>query len=139
MAETGAARLLILGVTQIALRDSADGTEYVFHPNMTPVRAKKLWAGGRDLFAEATGLGPGDRLLDCTLGFAAEATLGALLVGEAGQVVGLESVPELAAVTREGLQTFPMPQPVLAGRHAARGRRHRRPPGLPAALRRRGL
>ena len=113
-AETGAARLLIVGDHQVALREAADGTEYIFHPNMTPVRATKMMSGGRDLFAEATGLGPGDRLLDCTLGFAAEATLGAWLAGEAGQVVGLESVPALAAVTREGLRTFPMPQPALA-------------------------
>ena len=114
VAATGAGRLLVVGAARVALRDTADGTEYAFHPNMTPVRAAHLLGGGRDLFAEATGLGPGDRLLDCTLGFAAEATLGALLVGAAGQVVGLESVPELAAVTRAGLQTFPMPQPALA-------------------------
>ncbi|MBV9848335.1 MAG: class I SAM-dependent methyltransferase [Armatimonadetes bacterium] len=114
VAETGASRLLLVGVERVALRDVSNEIEYAFHPNMTPVRAAKLLHGGRDPFAEATGLGPGDRLLDCTLGFAAEATLGALLVGETGLVVGLESVPELAAVTREGLRTFPMPQPALA-------------------------
>ena len=111
---TGAARLLVVGVRRVALLDAASGMEYAYHPNMTPVRWTKLQSGGRDLFVEATGLGPGDWLLDCTLGFAAEATLGAVLVGEGGRVLGLESVPELAAVTREGLQTFPMLQPTLA-------------------------
>ena len=112
--ELGGTRALILKPDRVVLRDAATGAEYAFHPNLAPVRLANQKSGGRELFAEATGLGPGDRLLDCTLGFAAEATLGALLVGEAGTVVGLESAPDLAAVTREGLQTFPLPQPELA-------------------------
>ncbi|MDQ2798294.1 MAG: hypothetical protein M3Y13_01455, partial [Armatimonadota bacterium] len=41
------------------------------------------------------------------------AALASLIVGEAGQVVGLESVPELAAVTRIGVQTFHLPNVAL--------------------------
>ncbi len=114
VAHSAATRLLIVGVQQVGLRDTATGMEYLFHPNMTPVRAHHRMRGGRDLFLEAAGLGPGDRHLDCTLGFAAEATLAAMAVGEAGSVVGLESASALAAVTREGLRTFPMPQPLIA-------------------------
>ncbi len=110
----GAACLLIVGVHQIGLRDTASDLEYRFHPNMIPVRALHRMRGGRDLFLEAAELRQGDRLLDSTLGFGAEATLAAMEVGETGVVVGLESVPALAAVTREGLRTFPMPQPLIA-------------------------
>ncbi len=105
--ETGAQRLLIVERHRLLLRD-ADGTEHFFHPNLALVRGLNILRGARDLFAEATGLGAGDQLLDCTLGFSAEATLGAMLVGETGTVVGLESVPELAALTRAGVRQFPL-------------------------------
>lgn len=111
--ETGASRLLIVERERLRLRDTATGMEYFFHPNLAQVRGLNILRGVRDLFAEATGLGPGDSLLDCTLGFAAEATLASLLVGETGRVVGLESVPELAAVTRDGVARFPLQTPVL--------------------------
>jgi 16S rRNA (guanine1516-N2)-methyltransferase len=49
-------------------------------------------------------------MLDCTLGFASEAILAAIIVGESGKVVGLESTPELAYVTQRGLLDRPMTQ-----------------------------
>lgn len=111
--DVGASRLLLVENDRLRLKDTATGTEFFFHPNLGLVRGLNIVRGERDLFAEATGLGPGDGLLDCTLGFASEATLGAYLVGESGRVVGLESVPELAAVTRDGLARFPLPTDVL--------------------------
>jgi 16S rRNA (guanine1516-N2)-methyltransferase len=114
IARTEADQLLLVCVNRIGLHDTTTGTEYFFHPNMISVRAHHQMRGERDLFLEATGLESGDSHLDCTLGFAAEATLAAITVGIEGTVVGLESVPALAAVTQEGLQTFPMPQPQIA-------------------------
>ncbi len=105
-AACGANRLLIAGQDHLRLRDRDSGTEYFFHPNLFQVRAFNVGHGGRDHFLEAAQLGPGDSLLDCTLGFASEASLAALTVGETGQVVGLESVRELALVTRVGVQSF---------------------------------
>lgn len=105
-AACGAERLLIAGQDHLRLRDRATGTEYFFHPNMFQVRAYNLMHGGRDHFLEAVQLGPGDSLLDCTLGFACEASLAALTVGESGSVVGLESVKELALVSHVGTQSF---------------------------------
>ena len=101
-----AERLLVAGQDHLRLRDRSSGTEYFFHPNLFQVRAYNLMHGGRDHFLEAAQLGPGDSLLDCTLGFACEAGLAALAVGESGSVVGLESVPELALVSRVGTQSF---------------------------------
>lgn len=109
---TGAARLLVFGGDRLRLC-AREGGEYFFHPNLATVRAANLLRGDRDVFVDATGLGSGDRLLDCTLGFAGEAALGALRVGATGTVVGLESVPELAAVTRHGLQCFELPSAPL--------------------------
>ncbi len=109
----GAARLLIAGLDHLRLKDRNTGTEYFFHPNLLQVRAYNVLRGAPDHFLRATQLGPGDSLLDCTLGFAAEATLAALTVGESGSVTGLESVPELALVTRVGVQTFTLHSEVL--------------------------
>lgn len=110
-AASEAARLLIVGADRLRLRDRATGTEYFFHPNMFQIRAAGVLRGEPDHFLAATGLGPGDALLDCTLGFASEAALASLAVGEAGCVVGLESVPALALVTRLGLQSFALKHP----------------------------
>lgn len=106
---TQADRLLIAGADHLRLKDRATGTEYYFHPNMFLIRGTNALRGAPDHFLQATGLGPGDALLDCTLGFASEAALAALAVGETGQVVGLESVPVLAALTRAGVRDFPIP------------------------------
>lgn len=113
-AASQATRLLIAGADHLRLRDRATGTEYYFHPNMFLIRGANVLRGAPDHFLQATGLGPSDRLLDCTLGFASEAALASLAVGERGLVLGLESVPELAAVARVGIQQFPLPNAALA-------------------------
>lgn len=114
LAAAGTARLLVVGAGRLRLHDGDTGAAYFFHPNMFLVRGSAFLHGQPDHFLEATGLCAGDRLLDCTLGFASEASLAALAVGPAGVVVGLESEPALAAVTRVGLRAFPMSSPVLA-------------------------
>jgi 16S rRNA (guanine1516-N2)-methyltransferase len=113
LAGSGIDRLLVAADDKLKLIDAAANQEYFFHPNMALVRGLNIMRGARDLFAEATGLGPGDSILDCTVGFAAEATLASFLVGPTGLVVGLESVPELALVTREGVASFHLQTKVL--------------------------
>ena len=105
-AAADAGRLLIVGADRLRLRDRAADSEYFFHPNLLQVRASNVLRGAPDHFVQAAQIGPGDSLLDCTLGFASEAGLAALVVGETGRVVGLESVPELALLTRVGVQCF---------------------------------
>ena len=112
-ARADAARLLIAGTDHLRLRDRLTGTEYFFHPNLFQVRASNVLRGAPDHFLEATLLAPGDTLLDCTLGFASESSLAALVIGETGNVIGLESVPELALVTRVGVQNFRLHSEVL--------------------------
>jgi len=103
-----AGRLLISGGDHLRLHDRATGAEYFYHPNMFLTRGSVVLGGGPDHFLQAADLKPGDRLLDCTLGFASEAALASLVIGDTGTIVGLESVPALAAVTRRGLQAFPL-------------------------------
>lgn len=108
-----AERLLIAGADHLRLRDQATGAEYYFHPNMFLIRGSNVLRGVPDHFLEAAGLSSGERLLDCTLGFASESALASLIVGESGLVIGLESVPELAAIAQVGVREFPLPSPVL--------------------------
>lgn len=108
-------RLLIVAEGRLRLRDRATGTEYFYHPNLFLTRGSQVLENGleTDPFLRATGLTPGDSLLDCTLGFASEAALASLAVGDLGRVVGVESVPVLACVTRRGVQSFPLQNKVL--------------------------
>jgi len=113
--ETSADRLLIVAEGRLRLRDRDTGTEYFYHPNLFLTRGSQVLENGPDTdpFLRATGLTPGGSLLDCTLGFASEAALASLAVGEAGRVVGVESVPALACVTRRGAAAFPLQNKIL--------------------------
>ena len=89
--------------------------ELFFHPNMAHLRIKNIRHGQGDRLGEAMQLHPGMRVLDCTLGFGADAITAAYLVGEQGTVTGLESQPLIAAVVGWGLAHFTADSPhVLA-------------------------
>ncbi len=78
--------------------------EFFFHPNMAQLRIKNLAAGGKDKMVEAMGLKAGMKVLDCTLGFAADALVSAYVSG--CRVIGLEKqlLPFLAV--SDGLKTY---------------------------------
>ncbi len=80
--------------------------EMFFHPNMAQVRIKRLRYGGNDNMIDAMGLKKGMRVLDCTLGFAADAIVSGYGVGEKGSVVGLEVNPLIALVVKDGLKHY---------------------------------
>jgi 16S rRNA (guanine1516-N2)-methyltransferase len=82
---------------------SRDGWHFFHHPNLAAIRLKNVLDGKRDLLLEATQIGPGDRVLDATLGFGSEATLCAWAVGDSGVVHGVEAIPEMGVVVRNGL------------------------------------
>jgi 16S rRNA G966 N2-methylase RsmD len=105
LAEAGADRLLIVSHERLTLRDAA-GVEFFYHPNMALLRGLNVLRGWRDVYVDAARLEAGQSVLDCTVGFAAEAMVASLIVGPEGKVVGLESVPELAAVIRDGVRRF---------------------------------
>jgi hypothetical protein len=99
-----AMRALVVQSDRLLLVDR-DGHEFFYHPNMAFLRLGNLLRGGRDLLIEAGELKPGDSVLDCTLGYASEAILCAHVVGDGGEVHGVEAVPELGLTVREGLKT----------------------------------
>lgn len=104
----GADALLVVGREQVAL--FLDGAEHRWQPGMGVLRARRLRQGERvtaDPFLEAARLSPGESVLDCTLGTGADALVAAEAVGPGGRVVGLESVPALAALAAEGLRRHP--------------------------------
>ena len=70
------------------------------------LRLKNLRLGEKDHMTEAMGLQEGMSVLDCTLGFGADAIVASFGVGESGSVTGLEVSPLIAAVTGYGLQHF---------------------------------
>jgi len=111
LADTGADYVLIVQADRLALSDGA--TLYYYHPNMLLVRGLNVLRGMRDLYVDAAQFKPGESVLDCTLGFACEASLAALAVGPEGHVTGLESEPALATLTRIGLAEFSLATPPL--------------------------
>ena len=80
--------------------------ELFFHPNMAHLRMKNLRFGDGDRMAEAMGLEPGMDVLDCTLGFGADAIVASAVVGDSGSVTGLESQPLIEAVVGYGLANY---------------------------------
>jgi len=99
-----AERVLIVQADRLVLVHRS-GEELFYHPNMAYLRIGNLQRGGNDFLIEVAQLQPGDSLLDCTLGFAAEAILCSYAVGETGEVHGVEAIPEIGVLVREGLQS----------------------------------
>ena len=63
--------VLVAYPQELKLNSSAG--EMFFHPNMSQLRVKNLRKGERDHMSEAMGLQEGMSVLDCTLGFGADA------------------------------------------------------------------
>lgn len=96
--------LLVLSTDTLSLH--VDGAEYAFHPNAAKLRFHALLQKRGDRMAEAMDLRPGDRVLDCTCGLGADATVAAHLVGPDGSVRALEKSPLLARLVRRGLASY---------------------------------
>ena len=81
-----------------------------FTPGMARLRIKRLEALVReDRLVELGEFRPGECVLDCTLGLAADALVAAWAVGSAGRVVGLEKSLALFALVSTGLAAFECP------------------------------
>lgn len=101
-------------VTKDELRyENQAGVRFTFHPNMSILRMKQLRKGQKDIMVSCSGMGPGDHVLDCTMGMASDAIVASFVVGEQGRVTALESQSVIAAVVGHGLQTYQMKDPAL--------------------------
>lgn len=82
------------------------GGTFFYHPSMAVLRIQRLKNGENDNFATALNIRKGMKILDATLGLASDAVIASYLVGESGQVVGLEASQLLWFVVSKGLQTY---------------------------------
>lgn len=113
-AAAGGSPVLVVEKRRLSLR--LGDSSYGFHPGLALVRIKRIQAGETDNMLAAMGLLAGPErpsggaeiteVLDCTLGFGADAIVAAFAVGESGRVVGLESERVLAVLARHGLQDW---------------------------------
>lgn len=102
--EENARGVLVVTTEGEVYHEPATGVAYHFHPNLAALRIHNITSGGGDQMIEAMRLGPGDEVLDCTLGLGAEAIVCSHVVGGAGRVVGIEKVPIIAHLTIKGLK-----------------------------------
>lgn len=96
---------LIVGENQGPRIHSAAGS-FAYHPGMAVLRLAQLKRGAKEHLLEALALKPGARVLDATMGLAADAAIAAYAVGEAGNVVGLEASPLLHFAVSYGLAHY---------------------------------
>ncbi len=107
LAEIHGARLVVvLEADRAILHVPAEGIVYFYHPGMARRRINAVRKGLGDPMVDAMGLTVGDRVLDCTLGRGTDAIITAAVVGPEGAVVGVESIPVLAAFSEYGLRIF---------------------------------
>ncbi len=104
--EEGVDAVLTVTAERVSLIIPAEDVKYFFHPSMARVRIRNLIEGMGDPMVTAMGLAEGDRVLDCTLGRATDATVASWVVGEEGRVVGYEAHPLVAALTIDGLEHY---------------------------------
>ena len=98
----------ILIAKQGLLTLSTPAGDLFFHPNMAHLRLKNLRfgsAGTGDRMVEAMGLSHGMSVLDCTLGFGADAIVASFAVGPEGKVTGIESQPLIETVVATASRT----------------------------------
>lgn len=96
----------ILVVASTGLKLVTAQGSIAFHPSMSKLRIKNLSRGEEDALIKAMDISLGSTVLDCTLGMGADAIVAAFVTGPAGRVVGLESIPVMAAIVQDGLAHY---------------------------------
>lgn len=97
--------LVLVAKKKALVLETPDG-EFFFHPNMAHLRVKNIRLGQQDHMVEIMGLTAGMSVLDCTLGFGADAIVASFVVGSKGRVTGLEVNPLIAEIVGYGLAHF---------------------------------
>ena len=100
--EDSAEALVVFEADAVSLVDSKGTLR--FSPGLAYLRVKQIDAGVReDMLIRHGELRSGERVLDCTVGLAADAQVAARLIGESSEVVALEKSAALYLLTRYGL------------------------------------
>ena len=86
----------------------------LYHPGLGKVRWQRVvQRNEKDNFLTAMDIHPGQRVLDCTVGLAADALLASHAVGENGTVVGLEASLPLWFLVSQGVISYKSKLPDL--------------------------
>ena len=86
----------------------------LYHPGLGKVRWQRVVQRHEtDNFLTALDIRPGQRVLDCTVGLAADALLASQAVGKSGKVVGLEASLPLWFLTSRGVISYKSKFPEL--------------------------
>ncbi|MCR2802905.1 class I SAM-dependent methyltransferase [Paenibacillus soyae] len=103
---SGDSRVIIVTDSETRFYEHPDESPLYFHPSMAFIRVKRLRKGESDPLLAVSHCRPGDSVIDCTAGMAADSLVFSYGVGEAGKVTALESEPVLCALVREGLAAY---------------------------------
>lgn len=106
LASSGDQRAIIVTDDEIRFYDGEEMPPLYFHPSMAFIRVKRLRKGESDPMIELSGCRPGDTVIDCTAGMAADSLVFSYAAGAAGNVIAIESEPILCVVVREGLAAY---------------------------------
>lgn len=110
--------IIVVETQQVTLQ-TREGPTFYFHPNMVKHRAHAFLKDQPDVMVKAMNLEPGLKVLDCTLGLGSDALITSLVVGKAGQVVGLEASTVIAVLVKNGLRNYPWESLPVVGKPLA--------------------
>lgn len=79
---------------------------FFWHPSTSAFKIKAIKEGLNKPMEEALNLNSGDSVLDCTLGLATDAIVFSSIVGETGEVIGVEGNKYIACITKNGLKSY---------------------------------
>lgn len=98
--------VIVVGSNRISINQLGIEVPLFFHPNSAQFRVKRYLRGEKDPFIVATRLSENMSFLDCTLGLASDSILSSVVVGNNGQVVGIEANRFLAYIVKQGLFSY---------------------------------
>jgi len=98
--------VLVAGKERLEYYKLGESEPFFFHPNSAMFRVKRIKKGEKDTFIEATNLSYGQSLLDCTLGLASDSITASFVVGDLGQVVGIEESKVISFLVQTGLKMW---------------------------------
>ncbi|MDQ0272023.1 class I SAM-dependent methyltransferase [Cytobacillus purgationiresistens] len=96
----------VVGKNRLEIYAKGKTQPFFFHPSSAMFRMKRLKRDEHDPLIEATNLGLGKTLLDCTLGLASDSIIASFAVGHTGKVTGLEGNPAVAYIVTDGLHKW---------------------------------
>ncbi|RDU36587.1 hypothetical protein DRW41_12890 [Neobacillus piezotolerans] len=97
---------IVAGNESIRLFAFGEEEPFFFHPSSAMFRVKRLLGGGYDPMIEAADLRKGDSFLDCTLGLASDSIVASMVVGNIGNVTGIEANKFLGYIVKNGLHSW---------------------------------